>query len=293
MHKSAFINIIGLPNVGKSTLLNEIIGEKISIVTHKAQTTRHNILGILNGDDYQLIFCDTPGIIDPKYALQGAMMKAVKQSMEAADIVLAIASLDPKEYKKSTNFILEYCKNISQPLAIVFNKVDTSTEDIVQESTQLISSNINYQRLFVISALHKYNINCLIEFALENSPSHPPYYEKDMYTDKDLRFIAAEKIREQILLHFKQEIPYSVEVIIDEYKEKEDIDHISAKIIVERESQKAIIIGKGGNVLKKIGTNARKNIQNFSKKKVFLEIFVKVMPNWRNNKNFIHSRNYE
>ncbi len=278
-HKSGFINIIGNPNVGKSTLMNKLVGEKISIITSKAQTTRHRILGIVNGEDFQAVFSDTPGIIKPNYRLQERMMKTVSSALEDADIILYITDTYEK-FDKNEAYI-EKIKDLDIPVLLIINKIDLSSQD---EVTQLIDTWKNFlprAEIVPISALKDFNVEKVFTRILELLPEGPPYYDKDSLTDKTERFFVTEIIREKILLNYRKEVPYSVQVEVEEFKEEEKLLRIMALIHVSRQSQKGIIIGHKGQALKKTGTDARKDLELFFGKKVFLQIHVKVSKDWR------------
>ncbi len=278
-HKAGFVNIIGKPNVGKSTLLNELVGEKLAIITSKAQTTRHRILGIVNEDDYQIVFSDTPGIIEPKYKLQESMMGFVTGSFKDADVLLVI--VDVKE--KNIPDYWQKIEKIPAPKIFILNKIDLIPKTEWEERLNQWKERVEAEKYFAVSALHKHHTKELFETILECLPYHPPYYAKDDLTDKPWRFFVSEIIREKIFLNYHQEIPYSVEIVVHEYKEAEDIIRIKANIIANRKSQKPILIGKNGSMLKKVGTEARKDIETFVGKKVYLELYVKIKENWRDN----------
>ncbi len=280
-HKSGFVNIIGNPNVGKSTLMNALVGERLSIITSKAQTTRHRIMGVVNGEDFQIVYSDTPGIIKPAYKLQAAMMKFVEAALEDADIILYIT--DTVETPNKNQEFLDKLQQLNIPIILVINKVDLSNQEKVIQLVEQWKSMMPKADVLPISALLGFNIDNLVKLIVDKLPEGPEYFSKDTLTDKTLRFFAAEIIREKILTNYKKEIPYSVEVEIEEYKESETIDRIRAIIYVDRESQKSIIIGSQGRMLKKVGTEARMELEAFLGKKVYLEIFVKVDPNWRND----------
>jgi len=278
-HKSGFVNIIGNPNVGKSTFLNAVVGEELAITTPKAQTTRHRILGIVNGDDYQVIFSDTPGIIKPAYEMQEAMMDFVKESFEDADILLYMVEAGEKDLKNEAFF-----KKISQaqvPVLLLINKVDHTNQEDLEKMIQYWQEKVPNAEIFPVSALHGFGVDQVLQRILELLPESPPYFAKDQLTDKTERFIVNEKIREKILKHYKKEIPYSVEIETEEFKEEGDKIHIRAIIYVERDSQKGIIIGHKGTGLKRIGTEARKDLEKFFGKKIYLELYVKVNKDWR------------
>ena len=289
-HKAGFVSLIGKPNVGKSTLMNALVGEKLSIVTPKAQTTRHRILGIVNEADYQIVFSDTPGVIKPVYGMQESMMSFVTGSIVDADIILFVTDINEK-YDESD--VIEKLSKTTSPVAIVINKIDKSNEELVKEKIEYWSETLKPQAVFAVSALHDHNVPAVMQFIMDNLPEHPAYYEKDALTDKNERFFVSEIIREKIFKLYEKEIPYSTEVIITSFKDEPKIIRISAEIIVERDSQKNIIIGKAGEMLKKVGTYARKDMEEFLQKKVFLEMFVKVIPDWRNRKNYLKQFGYE
>lgn len=288
-HKAGFVNIIGKPNVGKSTLMNALIGEKLSIITPKAQTTRHRILGIANGEDYQVVFSDTPGILKPKYKLQEKMMNSVETVFSDADILLFLTDIDDQfEHKE----ILDKIGTFDLPLFLVINKIDLSNQEKVVSLIEHWKTLLPKAEVFVISALHNYNVKELFNRIIELLPENPPFYSKEDISDRNMRFFASEIIREKILMHYKQEIPYSVEVAIEAYEEGKKVDKIQAVIYVERDSQKGIIIGHKGEALKKIGTQARHDIEKLVGKQVFLELFVKVKKDWRNNENLLKGFGY-
>jgi GTP-binding protein Era len=289
-HKAGFVSIIGKPNVGKSTLMNALIGEKLSIITPKAQTTRHRILGIVNEEAYQIVFSDTPGIIKPKYGLQDSMMNFVNGALSDADLILFVTDINEGH---DENDVLEKIINTTIPMVVLINKIDNSTQGEVEEKTAYWQEKLNPKHIFAISALHGYNLEGILPLILDNIPEHPPYYDKEDLTDRNQRFFVSEIIREKIFNNYQKEIPYSTEVVITVFKEEEKITRISAEIIVERDSQKNILIGKGGSMLKKVGTEARKDIEKFLDQKVFLETFVKVLPDWRSKKNYLKSFGYE
>jgi GTP-binding protein Era len=289
-HKAGFVSIIGKPNVGKSTLMNALIGEKLSIITPKAQTTRHRILGIVNEEDYQIVFSDTPGVIKPKYGLQDAMMHSVNGALTDADLLLFVTDIN-EQYDE--NDVLEKILNTTIPMIVLINKIDNATQEQVDEKTAFWQEKLNPKHIFAISALHKYNLDGIMTMLLDNLPEHEAYYDKEELSDRSQRFFVSEIIREKIFTNYQKEIPYSTEVVITAFKEEEKLTRISAEIIVERDSQKNILIGKGGSMLKKVGTEARKDIEKFLDQKVFLETFVKVLPDWRSKKNYLKSFGYE
>ncbi len=289
-HRAGFVSIIGKPNAGKSTLMNALVGEKMSIITPKAQTTRHRILGIVNTDDHQIVFSDTPGVIKPHYALQESMMHQVSGSIVDADLILLVTDINETH---DENEVLEKLQGSLAPLAVLINKIDKSDEATVKQKIEYWEQKLQPKAIFAISALHEHNIKAIMDFVIESLPEHPPYYEKDFLTDRNDRFFASEMIREQVFKQYKKEIPYSTEVIITEFKEAEDIYRISAEIIVERDSQKNILIGKNGDMLKIVGTYARRSMEEFFQRKIFLQMFVKVIGDWRSKKNYLKKFGYE
>lgn len=280
-HKAGFVNIIGNPNVGKSTLMNALVGEKLSIITSKAQTTRHRILGIVNDDNYQVVFSDTPGIIKPAYELQSSMMDFVKSAFDDADVLIYMVEVGEKELKNEAFFNKIIHSKI--PIILLLNKIDKSTQVEVEEKVAYWTNKVPNAFVHVISALEKFNVQVVFNKIVELLPEGPAFYPKDQLTDKPERFFVNEKIREKILQHYKKEIPYAVEVETEEFIEEEDIIKIRAIIMVERDTQKGIIIGHKGSALKRVGTEARKDLQQFFDKKVFLDLYVKVNKNWRSN----------
>jgi GTP-binding protein Era len=289
-HKAGFVSLVGKPNVGKSTLMNALVGEKLSIITPKAQTTRHRILGIVNEPDSQIVFSDTPGVIKPVYGMQESMMSFVNSSLVDADIILFVTDINEKY---DENDVLEKLAKTTSPIAVVINKIDKSNEDLVKEKILYWEEKLKPQAIFAVSALHDHNVPAVMQFIMDKLPEHPPYYDKDTLTDRNERFFVSEIIREKVFKLYDKEIPYSTEVIITAFKDEPKIIRISSEIIVERDSQKNIIIGKAGEMLKKVGTYARKDMEEFLQKKVFLEMFVKVIPDWRNRKNYLKSFGYE
>lgn len=280
-HKAGFVNIIGNPNVGKSTLMNALVGEKLSIITSKAQTTRHRILGIVNDDNYQVVFSDTPGIIKPAYELQSSMMDFVKSAFDDADVLIYMVEVGEKELKNEAFF--NKIIHSKTPIILLLNKIDKSTQVEVEEKVAYWTNKVPNAFVHVISALEKFNVQVVFNKIVELLPEGPAFYPKDQLTDKPERFFVNEKIREKILQHYKKEIPYAVEVETEEFIEEEDIIKIRAIIMVERDTQKGIIIGHKGSALKRVGTEARKDLQQFFDKKVFLDLYVKVNKNWRSN----------
>ena len=290
-HKSGFVNIIGNPNVGKSTLMNALIGQKLSIITSKAQTTRHRIMGILNDDDYQIVFSDTPGIIKPAYKLQENMMNFVHSAFQDADVLIYMVEIGEKGLKDEK--LYERIKKTSLPLILLINKIDLSNQDEIADYIVSWKKELPNASVLPISALNGFNLDQIKEYILENIPESPPYYDKDTITDKSERFFIEEIIREKILKHYKKEIPYSVEIEVEEFFEEEDIIKIRAIIYVLRESQKGILIGHKGLGLKRIGTEARRDIEVMLDKKVYLETPIKVNKNWRNDIKQLKKFGYE
>ena len=289
-HKSGFVNIIGNPNVGKSTLLNSMIGQDISIITNKAQTTRHRIKGILSDKNYQIVFSDTPGIVKPAYKLQESMMQYVKSAFQDADVILYVVEIGEQGLKDEE--IFEKIKKLKIPLIILLNKIDLVSQDKVLLEIENWKRKFSKAIVLPISALNKFNINEIIDAIVEVLPISPPYYSKDDVTDKSERFFIEEIIREKILKHYKKEVPYSVEISVEEFFEEEDIIRIRAIIYVLRESQKGILIGHKGLGLKRIGTEARKDIEKMLDKKVFLATPIKVKKDWRNDNNQLKKFGY-
>ncbi len=281
VHKSGFVNIIGNPNVGKSTLMNAFVGEKLSIITSKAQTTRHRILGIVNGDDFQVILSDTPGIIKPAYELQSSMMDFVKSAFEDADVLVYMVEIGEKMLKDERFF--NKIKSSSIPVLLLLNKIDASEQEVIEAQVQYWQEELPFVEIHLISALKNFNIKLVFERIIELLPEAPPYYPKDQLTDKPERFFVNETIREKILLHYKKEIPYAVEIETEEFLEDDDIIRMRAVVMVERDSQKGIIIGHKGSALKRVGVESRKDLEKFFGKQVHLELYVKVNKNWRND----------
>ena len=290
-HRAGFVNIIGNPNVGKSTLMNALVGEKLSIVTAKAQTTRHRIMGIVNGDDYQIVYSDTPGILKPNYRLQQSMMNFVDTAIGDADIILYVTDTIEKG-DKNDEYIAKL-KKIQCPVVLVINKIDISTQEQVLELMGWWKEQLPDAIIFPASAQEKFNLDNIFDAIVANLPEAPAWFEKDVFTDKNLRFFASEIVREKIFLNYKEEIPYCCEVAIEEFKEGAERYDISAVIYVMRDSQKGIIIGKGGKSLKTVGTQARIEMEDFFQKKVFLSLFVKVDPDWRESKKELRKFGYE
>ena len=290
-HKAGFVNIIGNPNVGKSTLMNALVGEKLSIVTAKAQTTRHRIMGIVNGEDWQIVYSDTPGILKPNYRLQQSMMNFVDTAIGDADIILYVTDTVEKA-DKNEEYILKLQK-IECPVILVINKIDISSQEEVIRLMNWWQEQLPKAIVYPASAKEKFNLDNIFDAIVAHLPEAPAWYDKDVFTDKNLRFFASEIIREKIFLNYSQEIPYSCEVSIEEFKEGEARYDISAVIYVMRDSQKGILIGKGGKALKKVGTEARIDMEDFFQKKVFLSLFVKVDPDWRENRKELKRFGYE
>lgn len=290
MHKSGFVNIVGKPNAGKSTLMNALIGERLSIITPKAQTTRHRILGILNTDEFQIVFSDTPGIVDPAYKLHYNMMKFVRVALSDADVVLYIADIgEPAQHNEFTEKIAK----MECPVVLALNKIDTADMPKVMAKVEEWKAIIPNAEVLAISALEKAGTDGLLKHLVSLLPEGEPYYAKDALTDRTERFFVSEIIREKIFLNYQQEIPYSCEVEIESYDESPTIVRIKAVIVVERESQKGIVIGHQGKMLKKVGTAARIAIEEFIGQKVFLELLVKIGEDWRNNERFLKQHGYE
>ena len=290
-HKSGFVNIVGNPNVGKSTLMNDLVGERISIITSKAQTTRHRIMGIVNTDEYQIVFSDTPGVLKPKYKLQESMLGFSEEALTDADVLLYVTDVveDPS---KNADFLARVAKE-KVPVLLVINKIDLlkgndQLEPIVASWHELLPN----AEIFPTSAKEHFNVANLMNRIVELLPEAEPYFGKDALTDKPARFFVTEIIREKILLNYDKEVPYSAEVVVEKFEEKEKSIHIMAVIYVERDSQKGILIGHGGSRLKKVGIEARKDIETFFGKSVYLELFVKVEPDWRNRENKLRSFGY-
>jgi len=289
-HKAGFVSIIGKPNAGKSTLMNALVGEKLSIVTSKAQTTRQRILGIVNTDNYQIVFSDTPGIIKPAYELQRSMMSFVSTSLEDADVIVFVTDIKEKFDEED---VLKRLNNTSTPIIVLINKIDLATEDQIISKKHFWNEKLRPKEVIPISALTGTNVQQVFDLVVENLPEHPPYYEKDALTDKPERFFAAEVVREKIFQNFKKEVPYSTEVVVSEFKETETIIRMRAEIFVERTSQKGIIIGKGGAALKKIGMEARQDLEKFFGKQVHIETHVKVEKDWRKRANILKRFGYK
>jgi GTP-binding protein Era len=289
-HKSGFVNIVGSPNVGKSTLMNRLVGEKLSIVTSKAQTTRHRILGIVNDENYQIVFSDTPGVVNAAYKLHETMMEYVNSSLQDADVLLFIT--DMKENSMNHEETLEKIKKIKVPVICLINKIDLGDQNAMEERVQYWHNELPNAMILPVSALHGFNLEPLWAKILELVPESPAYYDKESLSDRPMRFFISEIIREKIFIHCDKEVPYSCQVEIEEYKEEADITRIRAVVIVERDSQKGILIGKGGDMLKRVGRDARKEIEKFIDQKVFLETFIKVDKDWRSTGNKLKKYGY-
>ena len=290
VHKAGFVNILGSPNVGKSTLMNALVGEKLSIITSKAQTTRHRILGIVNGEDVQIVYSDTPGLLNPAYKLQERMMNFAHTAIEDADVILYVCEVGNHEAMEA---YIEKIQSSDPPLIVLINKIDLSDTEGVEKDIAFWKEKFPKAEIIPVSALHRANLDYLVQRLTTLLPESPPYFPKDELTDKTMRFFVSEIIREKIILFYQKEIPYAVQVVIDSYKEEDALIRISAVIFVERDTQKGIIIGHQGKGLKKVGTSARQDIEDFTGKKVFLETFVKVKKNWRTSKKDLDAFGYE
>ena len=289
--KSGFVNIVGNPNVGKSTLMNILVGERLSIITSKSQTTRHRIMGVVTTDNYQIVYSDTPGVLKPMYKLQESMLKYSESALEDADVILYIT--DVLETRTKNKFFLDMVNRLSCPIVILINKIDLSDQAKVSEIIDDWKNIIPKAEIYPVSALHRFNTDNILDKIVSLLPENPPYFEKDRLTDKPERFFVSEIIREKVLELYDKEIPYSVEVQVETFKEEDNIIRIGTVINVIRDSQKGIIIGKGGQALKRLGAMARKEIEAFFGKKIYLEIFVKVSKDWRNNTNRLKGFGYE
>lgn len=290
VHKSGFVNILGNPNVGKSTLMNALVGERLSIITSKAQTTRHRIRGIVNGDDFQIVYSDTPGILKPNYKLQESMLKFVNTAFIDADIILYVTDVVEK-FDKNASFIGRLQKT-KIPVILLINKIDLSSEQELENLVEEWHTLLPHAEILPVSAIKKFNVSFLFDKILTLLPEGPEYYPKDTLTDQNERFFVSEIIREKVFTNYQKEIPYSTEVSIESFKEEKNLTRISAVIFILRDSQKGIIIGKQGKALKKVGTEARKDIEEFLQKKVFLELFVKVKKDWRDEPGILRSFGY-
>ncbi|MBQ9586910.1 MAG: GTPase Era [Bacteroidales bacterium] len=280
MHKSGFVNIIGNPNVGKSTLMNALVGEKLSIITSKAQTTRHRIMGIVNGDDFQIVYTDTPGIVNPHYKLHESMMGFVGEALQDADLFLLVTEVG-ETFKNQK--VLQQVVDSDVPVILVINKIDLSDQATIMQKIDYWQQQIPRAIVVPCSATEGFNVSAIFDHIMQLLPENPPYFPKDELTDRSMRFFVSEIVREKILLLYDKEIPYSCEVAVDHYEEGKNLDKISAFIFVERESQKAILIGHQGKSIKKLGIEARKDIEDFTGKKCFLELRIKVLKDWRNS----------
>jgi GTP-binding protein Era len=291
MHKSGFVNIVGNPNVGKSTLMNLLVGEKLSIITSKAQTTRHRIMGIVNTDDMQIVYSDTPGVLRPNYKLQENMLSFSESALGDADVLIYVT--DVVETIDKNDFFLKKVEKIESPVLLVINKIDLTNQKGLEQKVAEWQGILPKAEIIPLSATNKFNVDYLKKRIEDLIPESPPYFEKDAMTDRPARFFVTEIIREKILLYYQKEIPYSVEVVVELFEEAKELIHIKALIIVERDSQKGIIIGDQGKAIKKVGSMARKDIERFFDKKVFLEMFVKVEKDWRNRDNLLKSFGYK
>lgn len=289
-HHAGFVNLIGNPNVGKSTLMNQLVGEKISIMTSKAQTTRHRIKGIVNGEDYQIVYSDLPGVLDPAYMMQKMMMRFVVDSLQDADIVLYLVECGETKYNAE---LLEKIKKLDKPIVLVINKVDKFSMEQIAAAENFWKEVLPDADVFAVSALNRQNVDELCHRIIELLPVCPPYFPKDALTDRPMRFFVSELVREQILLLYKKEIPYSVEVVVDSYKEEDNMVRIGVTLYVERDTQKAIIIGSKGVAIKQLGTVARLSIEDFLQKHVFLDLSVKVLKDWRNSELLMKKFGYD
>ncbi len=289
MHKAGFVNIIGNPNVGKSTLMNALVGEKLSIITSKAQTTRKRVMGIVNGDDFQIVYTDTPGIVNPANKLHEQMMGFIGTALQDADLFLMVTEVG-ETFKN--RHVLERVVNSTVPVILIINKIDLSNQEVIREKIAYWQEQIPRAVVVPCSATEGFNVDKLFDLILERLPEHPAYFPKDELTDRTMRFFVSEIVREKILLYYQKEIPYSCEVAVESYEERDGIDNISCLIFVERESQKAILIGHQGKAIKKLGTEARKDIEEFTGKKCFLSLHIKVLKDWRNSERALKSFGY-
>ena len=289
-HKAGFVNIIGNPNVGKSTLMNALVGERLSIITSKAQTTRHRIMGIVNGEDFQIVYTDTPGIVNPHYKLHESMMGFVNSALQDADLFLLVTEVG-ETFKNQE--VLRRVVDSNIPVILAINKIDLSDQQTVNDRIAYWRNQIPRAVIIPTSATNHFNISAIFDHIMEFLPENPPYFPKDELTDRSMRFFVSEIIREKLLLYYQQEIPYSCEVAVESYKEQDGIDHISAVIFAERDSQKAILIGHQGKSIKKVGIEARKDIEEFTGKRCFLNLYVKVLKDWRNSDKALRQFGYE
>ncbi len=293
MHKSGFVNIVGSPNVGKSTLMNALVGERLSIITSKAQTTRHRIMGVVSGEDYQIVYSDTPGILRPSYRLQETMMRQVQGAVLDADVILYVTDTVEQQAESRDGEVIGRIRSSGIPCIVVVNKIDLASQQAVEQIVGRWSALLPEAEIAAVSALTGFGTEGLLSLILSKLPEGEPYFPKDTLTDRSLRFFASEIIREKILLNYDKEIPYCVEISVDEYREQPDIDRIAATIHVSRSSQKGIIIGRGGRMLKKVGTQARCDLERFLDKKVYLLLQVKVSDDWRNDALSLRRFGYE
>jgi len=281
-HRAGFVNIVGSPNVGKSTLMNRLVGERLSIINAKAQTTRHRIMGIVNEDDYQIVYSDTPGVLDPAYKLQEGMMRFVKTALQDADVLLVVTDMTERDMAHPET--LDKIAAMDVPTFVLVNKIDTATDQgAVEARLDAWSQRLPKASVVPISALHNFNVDTLLERIVAQLPQSPPFFPKDELTDKPMRFFVSEIIREKILTHYKQEIPYSCEVVVEAYEDGDDLVKVRAEIRVARESQKHIVVGAQGRMIKRVGIDARKDMENFLGKRVFLDLYVRVDKNWRDD----------
>ena len=280
MHKAGFVNIIGNPNVGKSTLMNALVGERLSIITSKAQTTRKRVMGIVNGDDFQIVYTDTPGIVNPANKLHEQMMGFIGTALQDADLFLLVTEVG-ETFKN--RHVLERVVDSDTPVLLIINKIDLSDQETIRQKIAYWQAEIPRAVIILCSATEGFNINVIFDYILQLLPEHPAYFPKDELTDRTMRFFVSEIVREKILLYYQKEIPYSCEVAVESYEEKDGIDNISCLIFVERESQKAILIGHQGKAIKKLGIEARKDIEEFTGKRCFLSLHIKVLKDWRNS----------
>jgi GTP-binding protein Era len=291
MHKAGFVNIVGNPNVGKSTLMNTLVGERISIITSKAQTTRHRIMGIVNGDDFQIVYSDTPGVLAPNYKLQESMLHFSNSALVDADILLYVTDTF-EQTEKNADFIRKV-QHLTVPVLVIVNKIDLTQQDKLEAQVESLHALLPNAEIIPVSALRRFNVDRVLNRIIELLPPSPPYFDKDALTDKPTRFFITEIIREKILLYYQKEIPYSTEVMVEQYNEAENLVRIHAVIFVERDTQKGIVIGHGGKALKKVGIEARKDIEAFLEKKVYLELYVRVEKDWRNRENKLKAFGYQ
>ncbi len=290
MHKAGFVNIIGSPNVGKSTLMNRLVGEKLSIITSKKQTTRHRIMGIVNGDNYQIVYSDTPGVLNPAYKLQERMLKFATSAFSDADIILFVTDVFEDGLAHEDTY--ERIRKTKIPILVLINKLDLAKPEIIKDKVEYWHKQLPEAEILPISALHGFHTDFVVNKLVELLPEGEPFYDKDTLTDKPMRFFVSEIIREKILTNYKKEIPYACEVVVEEYKNENKIVRIRANIIVERDTQKGIIVGHKGRMIKKVGTEARSDIEDFLGKQVYLDLFVKVDKDWRSKENKVKKYGY-